>query len=140
MAKKKTTKNNKKLSPLVIGLIIGAGLLLVGTVTMLIISNIPQSNEKPKMTMEEFKKQTEINRLDAIAKQIEIKAETYYKNNGVYPETIEDINESLDSLPDMVFNSVPSVGFSLAYTGVDGEKILYCSDDFAKLVDQCPKH
>lgn len=76
--------------------------------------------------------QTEAMRLDAIAQQIRIKAESYHDQHGVWPESLDDINETKDRLPDLVFNSFKNIGFLLSYVGVDGERIVYCSEDLAK--------
>lgn len=81
-------------------------------------------------------------RLDAIAQQIRIKAESYHDAHGEWPESLADIHETEDRLPSLVFNSFKNMGFLLSYIGVDGERIVYCSEDLAQTSlgqNNCPK-
>ena len=127
MANKK--KKVKKLTPLTIGLIVGVVVLLIGGLIALIVINSP-NNEPKSVTWST--EDAEAMRLDAIAQQIRTKAENYHAQHGEWPSSIEDIHETKDRLPNMVFNSFRNMGFLLSYTGVNGDRIIYCSEDLAQ--------
>ena len=138
-AKAKTKKQNKRLSPLAIILAVAALLLVIGLVIIFVVSK-PNNEPKETYITPEW---AEEQRLDAIADQIRIKAEMYHRDHGVWPESLDDIHESSDRLPDLVFNSFARHGFITSYIGVNGERIIYCSEDFAKTSmgqKNCPRY
>ena len=121
MAKKKQDKKKY--------IIVGVCACIAIIVAIVVVVLLMQSKEDP---YQESYNRTETMRLDAIAQQIRIKAENYHRQNGIWSESLDDIHETKDRLPNLVFNSFENIGFLLSYTGVDGERIVYCSEDFAK--------
>ena len=110
MAKKKQDKKKY--------IIVGVCACIAIIVAIVVVVLLMQSKEDP---YQESYNRTETMRLDAIAQQIRIKAENYHRQNGIWPESLDDIHETKDRLPNLVFNSFENIGFLLSYTGVDGE-------------------
>lgn len=121
-----TKKKQDKKRYIIIG--VCACVAIIAAIVAVVLLTQPQKKDP----YQEAYDQAEVMRLDAIAQQIRLKAETYHDTHGVWPESLEDINEPEDRLPGMVFNSFSNMGFLLSYIGVNGERIVYCSEDFAK--------
>ena len=108
-------------------IVIGVCCAIVAIIAIIIALSISRNE-----SIQTPSNQAEAMRLDAIAQQIRIKAESYHDTHGVWPESLEDIHESTDRLPNLVFNSFKNSGFIMSYIGADGERVVYCSEDFAE--------
>ena len=118
------------------------GICTCVAVIVAIIAAVLLTQPQKKDPYREAYDNAEAMRLDAIAQQIRIKAESYHNTHGEWPESLEDIHETEDRLPSLVFNSFKNMGFLLSYIGVDGERIVYCSEDLAQTTlgqNNCPK-
>lgn len=127
-SKRKATNTRRRGTAVILSVTIIAALLIGG----LIVISLNNGHKNSTNNTNVDSQQAEEMRLDAIAQQIRIKAESYHERYGVWPESLDDIHETADRLPNLVFNSFADFGFIMSYTGVNNEKIVYCSDDFAQ--------